>query len=164
METIKKLRGFEKLSKDQTKELEDLRKKVKEADDAKLGEQERLQKRVSELEAETTRLAEERKTLVVRTAVEREARKLNLVDEDAAYRLLDLSAIEYGADGAPTNVETLLKELAKAKPFLVAPEGGKGGVTPIGATPRPDNGRALADAERTRAQVQTDRRARAAFG
>lgn len=48
--TISKLRGFEKQAKDQAKELEALRKQVKDAEDAQLSEQERLQKRVQELE------------------------------------------------------------------------------------------------------------------
>ncbi len=48
--TIQKLRGFERLSKDQAKELDDLRAKVKAAEDEKLSDTERLQKRVTELE------------------------------------------------------------------------------------------------------------------
>lgn len=160
MATITKLRGFEKTARDQAKELEALRKAQKEADDAKLSEQEKLQNRVKELEAQATALAEEKKSLLVRTAVEREARKLNLVDEDAAYRLLDLNAIEFGDDGAPKNIETLLKALAKDKPYLVAQGNGK---SPITATPRPDDGRAASQAEILRLRQLEMNEARAAM-
>ncbi len=57
---------------------------------------------------------------VTRMEIERQARKLGIVDEDAAHRLLDAARIEYDGDGKPANIETLLKDLAKAKPYLVA--------------------------------------------
>jgi hypothetical protein len=160
MATITKLRGFEKQARDQAKELETLRAAQKEAENAKLSEQEKLQNRVKELETQAAALAEEKKSLLVRTAVEREARKLNLVDEDAAYRLLDLNAIEFGDDGTPKNVETLLKALAKDKPYLVAQANGK---APITATPRPDDGRAQSQAEILRLRQAELQEARAAM-
>ncbi len=57
----------------------------------------------------------------LRLDVERTARKLGVVDEDAAFRLLDTSKVEYDTSGRPTNVEALLGDLTKAKPYLVAP-------------------------------------------
>lgn len=158
--TISKLREFEKTAKAQAKELEQLRKAQKEADDAKLSEQERLQNRVKELEAETAKHAEERRALLVRTAVEREARKLNLVDEEAAFKLLDLGAIEFDDGGTPKNVDKLLKKLAEAKPYLV---GQSNGTTPITPTPRADNGREATAAEIERLRRMELQSARAAM-
>jgi hypothetical protein len=40
------------------------------------------------------------------------------VDPDAVVRLIDTEAIEYDADGKPTNVSTLVKDLLKSKPYL----------------------------------------------
>ncbi len=60
------------------------------------------------------------KETITRMEIERQARKLAIVDEDAAYRLLDAARIEYDAGGNPSNVEALLKDLVKAKPYLVA--------------------------------------------
>jgi hypothetical protein len=44
--------------------------------------------------------------------------KLGIVDPDAAYRLLDKGAIEYGDDGKPTNTEALLVAMLKERPYL----------------------------------------------
>jgi hypothetical protein len=66
------------------------------------------------------RTAEERaRSLEVRLEVERFARRAGIVDEDAAFRLLDTGRVEYDATGKPTNVETLVRELAEARPWLV---------------------------------------------
>lgn len=57
------------------------------------------------------------------------AAQYNLADPDDAFRLLDKDAIEFDEDsGQPTNIEDLIKDLAKQKPYLVkrapqAPEG-----------------------------------------
>lgn len=54
----------------------------------------------------------------------------NLVDPDAAARLLDRSAIEYDDDGKPTNIGPLLDALVKEKPYL------KSGTTSTTRRPR----------------------------
>jgi hypothetical protein len=75
-------------------------------------------------------LEEQLRTSGLRLAVEREGRKVGLVDTDAAFRLLDRDAIAYDTDGAPSNVGALLANLVKAKPYLAgateATEAGKG--------------------------------------
>jgi exonuclease VII large subunit len=117
-------------------------KKVTEHEDAKLSEQDRLQKRATELEQQVQQAQAAERTLRTRLAVERQARAMRLVDEDAAYRLLDQAAITYGEDGEPTNVPDLLKALVKARPYLAQPEQlvatpEPTRPAPIGATPRP---------------------------
>ncbi|MCC6727894.1 MAG: hypothetical protein IT208_00985 [Chthonomonadales bacterium] len=78
-------------------------------------------------EGEAWRL--EREELLTRLEVERHARRLGLVDEEAAWRLLDAAAVERDAAGRPTNVEALLREMARARPWLAAAEPPGGGVS-----------------------------------
>lgn len=98
----------------------------------KKGQQTDEEKRAAELKAAQDRAeaAEQRvRATATRAAVEREARKLEIIDEDVAYRLLDHDKIEYDADGVPMNLETMLKDLVKVKTFLVGkPDEGKKGV------------------------------------
>lgn len=54
----------------------------------------------------------------VEAAVLRAAK--DLVDPDAAARLIDRSAIDYGDDGKPKNIPALLDALVKDKPYLKA--------------------------------------------
>jgi hypothetical protein len=75
--------------------------------------------------------------LAIRLAVERAARKLNFIDEDDAFRLIERSAVEMDAGGDPQNVEALLKDLAKAKPHLVKSDNGNGGTRSVPATGKP---------------------------
>jgi hypothetical protein len=126
-------------------------KKVTEHEDAKLSEQDRLQKRATELEQQVQQAQAAERTLRTRLAVERQARAMRLVDEDAAYRLLDQAAITYGEDGEPTNVPDLLKALVKARPYLAQPEQlvatpETTRPAPIGATPRPVSVAAMSEA------------------
>ena len=58
MATIRKLREFEKSAKAQLKEYDELRTKVKAVEDAQMSEQERLSKRLAELEPLTESVRE----------------------------------------------------------------------------------------------------------
>jgi hypothetical protein len=146
-------------------------KKVTEHEDAKLSEQDRLQKRATELEAAVQQAQAAERTLRTRLAVERQARAMRLVDEDAAYRLLEQAAITYGDDGEPTNVPDLLKALVKARPYLAQPEQPAAPTTPeyqrpapIGATPRPENGRVTSEALLRDTEVAAGRRVKQLWG
>lgn len=57
----------------------------------------------------------------LRYVVFAEATKLNLHDPEVAYTLIAARA-EYDDQGRPTNIPSLLKELAKEKPYLVRSE------------------------------------------
>lgn len=129
--TIRKLREAEKLSKQQAKELETLRSQAKAAEEAQLTEQQRLAKRsedqaakLADLERQQADWARERQELTTRQEVLAESARLNIVDPDAAYRLLDLAALEYDDAGKPKNVKAVLQALVKGKPYLVASAGG----------------------------------------
>ncbi len=66
--------------------------------------------------AETEKAHRER---VIRYEVMLKASALGMVDPDVAWRLLDWGALEFAEDGSPKNVEKVLRELVKAKPYLV---------------------------------------------
>ena len=163
LEELRKLRSEAAGLRRRLKEREDADKA---AEDAALSEAEKLKRRVAELEEAQRISQEERRVLLTRSAVEREARKLQIVDEDAAFRLLEPDALEYGDDGQPTNVEKALKKLIERRPFLVSQAQPQAPLTPstpvpVGATPRPSNGQGSAmQAELDRIRQQTAQRAR----
>ena len=119
MATIRTLREQEKLAKTQAKELEILRAQAKTQADAQLSEADKLRAKVSDLERQAADRDRKRQERVVRYEVMLAAQKMNLVDADAAYRLLDLATLEFADDGSPKDIEKALKELVKAKPYLL---------------------------------------------
>lgn len=87
---------------------------------AQMTDAERAAARLKELEAAQTAWETERRALTTQAEVERQARKLGIVDEDAAARLIDTGQITYDDAGKPVNVEALLAELVRARPWLKA--------------------------------------------
>jgi hypothetical protein len=124
--TIRKLRENEKQAARERKELEQLRAARKADEEAKLSEQERLSKRVAELEAERAKEREQMRDRTTRYEVRIAAQALNIVDPDAAVKLLNWDAIEYGDDGRPIDIEGALKALTEDKPYLVRQEPAQG--------------------------------------
>jgi DNA repair exonuclease SbcCD ATPase subunit len=141
--TIRKLRESEKAAKAQAKELEDLKARLREIDDKDKSEIEKQAARAQEATAKLTAAEQRAADLALQMAVERAARKLGFIDEDDAYRLIDRRAVETDDAGAPTNVDDLLKALARAKPHLVGDadggtKNGNGTATrAVPNTPRP---------------------------
>jgi chromosome segregation ATPase len=140
-----------------SKELADARARLKEIEDKDKSETERAASRAQEAEAKLSAAEQRAADLALQMAVERAARKLNFIDEDDAFRLLDRKAVEMDADGEPANVEKLLTTLAKAKPHLVKDEdagtaNGTGARTQaVPGTPRPNSGRPT---DRTQADIE----------
>ena len=102
---------------------EDLKEAKAELEQLKAGqmtEAEKLKKSADEATQKAQAAEARLRETVTRLEVERQARKLGIVDEDAAYRLLDTSAITFDDDGKPSNIEALLTDLVKAKPYLAA--------------------------------------------
>ncbi len=97
---------------------------LKKLQDAQLSETELRERRLAELEARQADWDRERQELLTRAAVERAARKAGLASEEAAFKLLDLAAVEYDAEGQPQNLDALLTDLVKAYPFLASQPGG----------------------------------------
>jgi len=84
-------------------------------------EQEKLAKRLAELESERERWQRTERERTLKYEVMLAASRMKIVDPEAAYRLLDLSQIEFAEDGTPKNLDQALKDLIKAKPYLVGP-------------------------------------------
>ena len=99
-----------------------LRKRLKEFEDAKaaaeaasLTDIEKLQKQHETV----SKQAEAYRGKIAQMAIQLEAQKLGIVDPEVAATLV-AGKLEFDADGSPNNVEPLLRDLVKAKPYLVA--------------------------------------------
>jgi hypothetical protein len=114
MATIKQLRDREKAMRDQLKELDALKAKQKERDDAEKTEAERLKGQLAEAEQKRTETERQLQEVQRRRAIERAASKAGAQDADDVYRLIDQSKLEDDLSNADKLVEALLKD----KPYL----------------------------------------------
>ena len=89
--------------------------------DAQLSESERLQRRVTELEAEREATSVRDRERAIRLAALEAAAKLGFRDPHLAVRLVDPSAVEVSDDGTPKNVERLLADVLARSPYLARP-------------------------------------------
>lgn len=177
LRTIRAQRERERELEKRVKELERI---VREHEDAKLSEQERLSRRLDELtaaqanwERERADLVRERQELVtsyeVRLAASRAVTdksgnivRAPFIDPDDAMAHINPADIEFDEDGRPTNVEQLLTDLAKRKPYLLQhvekprPQG-------VPPTPKPADARAISEHQRAEAQQRTAMRYRLRF-
>ena len=121
LETIRKLRPYEKgekLPSAVARELEGLRAKVKEAEDAKLSDTQKAQARSAELEAQNADLTIKLKESVVRSQVASEAVKAGALDPGEMWRFVEAGSVEYTDKDEPANLEKLVGDLKTAKPYL----------------------------------------------
>lgn len=124
---------------DNRKKLAAAEARLKELDDAKLGETERLKKQADEATAKATAAETRARTSLSKASVLMEAQKANLVDPDLAFTLLK-DAVEFDDEGNPTNAAALVAKLAKEKPFLVSTGTGGGSSNANPQAPRGGNG------------------------
>ena len=101
------------------KRLRELERALKQHEEEKLSETERLRLRLAELEKELGEREVRMREHTLRYETMLRARELGIVDPEAAYRLLDLAEVEYDETGRPTNLERLLRELVRKRPYLV---------------------------------------------
>jgi len=134
-EYVRKLRAE---AAEYRRRLRELEQAVKQHEEAKLSETERLQRRLAELEKERALWERERQERVLRYETMLAASRLGIVDPEAAYRLLDLSQLEFDEDGRPKNLEKALRELLRARPYLA------GSPVPAGSPTNPATGVARA--------------------
>lgn len=125
LKLIAKLRGEEKRARDldkrtadQAKRLADYERREREAADAQLSEQERLATQLKRAEAELQLERQQARDTINRLEVQAHASRLQIVDPEAAVKLLDWAQLEYSDDGTPQNVEEALQALVAAKPYL----------------------------------------------
>lgn len=114
MRTIEHLRSFETQAKEQAKMIAELESKVKEHEDAKLSETERLTNRVSELEAEKQTWEQTRVSMMLEQA----AARAGAAHPNAIPRLVDLSAVKYERDGTPRNLDELIEKAKTEYPAM----------------------------------------------
>lgn len=134
---------YRKQLRDVEKRLAEYEAKEQAAKDAELPAIERAEKRAAEAErkyADSLRAFQEK---IVGLTIQVQASKLNIIDADAAVKLMDWSQLEYDEDGVPTNADTVLAALVKAKPYLVAPSASAAPASQQSSAP-PDANTALA--------------------
>lgn len=95
-----------------------LKAKVQEVEAASLSEAEKTAKRLQELETQNQQLASERQELSIRAAITEAAAAAGL-PADAAYRLIDKTALTTADDGKIQNAAELVKGVVEAYPGLV---------------------------------------------
>lgn len=117
--------------------MRELQQKLKEREEAELSEQERLQHRLTEYEARVAELERDRQERTLKYEVMLAARAKGVQDVDAAYKLLDLTSIEFDEDGRPVNIDQALDALLQARPWL------KGQTLPPVSPTNPPRGRRL---------------------
>lgn len=109
------------------RKLRELEAELRRRQEQELSEVERLRIRVEEAERAKLELERRLQEVALRSAVVERASQFGIIDPDAAYRLLDLARVEFDDDGRPTNLDTLLRELVRKRPYLAGQ--GASGVT-----------------------------------
>ena len=111
-----------------TRERDQLKGKVTEFEDLGRTEKERLERQASEAQARSTELEAQVQELTLGQFARDIAGRLNFHDPGVAASLIDRRAIQFDEEtGAPTNLEELIEQLAKSRPFLVRSAGNAGG-------------------------------------
>jgi hypothetical protein len=105
-------------ARDAISRAEKAEKALKDLQDAQLSEAEKRDKRLAELETSQASWETERQGLLLQAQVERLAARLGFNDPADALGLLDRKEIEFDKNGEPRNLEKLLADLLKAKPYL----------------------------------------------
>lgn len=100
-------------------------KKVKEFEDASKSELDKAKSDLAEATAASKKLAEDLKASKIHNKF-LASNKHTWHDAETALQLLDLSEVEVSEDGKVKGLEDAIEALAKAKPFLISGEGGKG--------------------------------------
>lgn len=113
-------READRRAKTLEKELAKFQDAARAADEATLSEQEKLQRRVLELETERNAQATAQREQAIRMAAVTAAARIGFADPEDAYALIDRDAIELDDAGTPRNISRLLTDLLKAKPYLGA--------------------------------------------
>ncbi len=128
-------RAAEKATKEAQRLAQDFERRLKELSDKDLSEAEQKDKRLAELEAEREEMLANMQALVITSEVGRLQARLGLVDVDVVSQLLDWDEVDYDDAGRATNIEVLVKDLLKEKPYLGgARPAPAAGINPAGGT------------------------------
>lgn len=150
MRTIATLRDVEKQAKADKRELEELRRSKQEREEADLSEKDKAERRAAELKAERDSLKSLHRETVTKYEVQLAAQRLGFRDVEVASLLVtQRNALKYDDDGTPTNVDAVLKDILRDKPYLGPAEGDtapQGQTRGLPGTPRPARTAQPADA------------------
>ena len=115
---LKKRNGEEAARRKKLEALETEAQKRKEAD---MSELQKAQSHAQELETKLADYESEMQELRLRHAIERAAGAMKFINPEEAYKLADLSAIEFDEEGKldAEAIDTALKALAKRSPYLL---------------------------------------------
>lgn len=102
------------------RERNELRARLRALEEKDLPEAERSARRLADLEQQSRSWEVERAQLRTEIEVGRHAMRLGFRDPADAFALVAQGAIERDADGRPTNIEQVLKDLLRDKPYLRA--------------------------------------------
>lgn len=80
--------------------------------------QKKIEQQLAEHQSQNADLLRQLQEARISNEVLKQSSKLNIIDLDAAGKLIDSSRIDYDESGNPTNIDSLLKELVKARPWL----------------------------------------------
>src|SRR5581483_102305 len=80
--------------------------------------QKKIEQQLSDFQSQNSDLLRQLQEARINNDVYKNASKLNIIDIDAASKLIDASRIDYDESGNPTNIDSLLKELVKSRPWL----------------------------------------------
>lgn len=100
------------------KKLEAFEQAQKDADLAKLGETEKLQKQHGDLQSKYAELEARYQERVIKSEFQVQAAALGIVHPERVYRLVDTSELEFDDDGLPKNAKALIENLLKEMPEL----------------------------------------------
>lgn len=137
---VSELRKEAAANRKAAKELAD---KLKAIEDAKLSEDEKLKKRLAELETENQTRTNELATLKKQRVIERYASQSDALDADwLSDRLTASQAIELDDAGSPTqeSLDKVTKQLRAEKPHLFKPKTEAGGAQGTQQQPAPSTG------------------------
>jgi hypothetical protein len=114
----RKLSDFERDNAKYRERLRTFEQAEQERQQASLSELQKAQQKIAELEQLDADRAEKLQSERLRYRVEAGAAKRQFVDPEAAYALLDRSKVEFDDEGHPRNVDALLQQMAKERPWL----------------------------------------------
>jgi hypothetical protein len=132
--------------KAQFKDYDDLKAKAAEFDkiaESQKSELQKAQERAEAAEAKAAEVEARAKNLLTDAAITAAATG-KLADPTDALAMLDRGSIEYGEDGSPTNIGSLVEALVESKPHLAA--GGQRRVVDLNQGAQGGAGRSLDDA------------------
>lgn len=123
------------ITKDQFEDLKAKAQRLSEIEEANKSELEKERDRAAKAEERANKIEAEAKEIRLSSALLAEAARPGrmIVDAEAAISLLDRSSLKLDANGNPTNVAEAMDSLLKAKPYLVATNGGTRGNADQGA-------------------------------